>query len=305
VANILITGASGFLGSALALHFSSDGHKVTVLARPTSSMGRLGGRDASVNIVRAEGDRAVNDAVCEADADLVIHTACSYGRENESPLAIFDANLRLGMQLIQAALRLERHVTFINTGTVLDRSVNDYALSKVQFAEWGRHLAARLPERMTFVNVLLQHMYGPGDDSSKFTTWIVQRCPENNSHIRLTPGGQRRDFIYIDDVVSAFAALARQALAGQATSIDVEIGSGEAPTIREFVVLAHRLATSSARLDFGAVPYRTNEAMLYRADLTRMRSIGWAPRVPLAEGLRRTIQAERDAAARHYAASSN
>lgn len=258
-------------------------------------MRRLGERESEFRIFRVGDDIAVAEAVRESAPDILIHTACSYGRQDEPLLAIFDANLRFGVQLMQSALALNRPVTFINTGTVIDRNVSDYALSKVQFSEWGKSMAARCSNRLTFVNVLLQHMYGPGDDATKFSTRIIQRCLSNDPHIPLTPGGQQRDFIYVDDVVSAYSALVRHASAWQSSSVDVEVGSGEAPTIREFVELVHRLTGSSARLDFGALPYRPNEGMRYQADLSRMHSLGWLPRVALAEGLRRTIQAEQEA----------
>ena len=295
MANIMITGASGFLGSALALHFASSGHEVTLLVRPKSSMHRLGSKASDFRTIQIDGDSSLEDAVSDSVPDVLIHTACSYGRNDEPPLAIFDANLRLGLLLLQSAAKLDDPVTFINTGTVMERDVSDYALSKAQFSEWGRRVAMHSLGHLKFINVLLQHMYGPGDDTTKFSTRIIQSCLKNDSHIPLTLGGQQRDFIYIEDVVSAYDTLVRHSTAWHEACVDVEIGSGEAPTLREFVELVHKLTESSAGLGFGAIPYRSNEGMLYQADLTRMRSFGWSPRIPLVDGLRRTIQAERDA----------
>ena len=295
MANIMITGASGFLGSALALNFAGSGHEVTLLVRPKSSMHRLGSKATEFRTIRVDSDSSLANAVSVSAPDVLIHTACSYGRKDETPLAIFDANIRLGLLLLQSAANLDHPVTFINTGTVIEHDVSDYALSKSQFSEWGRRLAIRSLGHLKFINVLLQHMYGPGDDATKFSTHIIQSCLRNDPHILLTPGAQRRDFIHVDDVVSAYETLVRQASAWQEVSVDVEIGSGEAPTLREFVELVHKLTGSSAVLGFGAIPYRSNEGMHYRADLTRMRSIGWSPRISLVDGLRRAIQAERDA----------
>jgi CDP-paratose synthetase len=295
MANLMITGASGFLGSALAMHFAGSGHEVTLLVRPNSSMHRLGSNASEFRTIRVDGDSSLADAVSYSAPDVLIHTACSYGRKDETPLAIFDANLRLGLLLLLSAAKLDHPVTFINTGTVMERDVSDYALSKAQFSEWGRRLAKHSLGHLKFINVLLQHMYGPGDDATKFSTRIIQSCLENDPHIPMTPGAQRRDFIYIEDVVLAYDTLVRQASAWQEESVDVEIGSGKAPTLREFVELVHKLTGSAAVLGFGAIPYRSNEGMHYQADLTRMRSIGWSPRISLVDGLRRVIQAERDA----------
>jgi CDP-paratose synthetase len=103
--NILLTGASGFLGSALALRLLDAGHDLALLLRPHSSVQRLRGQDRRCRVARASTDAEIADFVSVAAPDVVIHTACSYGRRGETALELFDANLRLGMVLMQALLR--------------------------------------------------------------------------------------------------------------------------------------------------------------------------------------------------------
>jgi nucleoside-diphosphate-sugar epimerase len=170
-------------------------------------------------------------------------------------------------------------------------NVSLYSLSKHQFAEWGRTLAHQSSGNLRFVNVQLQHMYGPGDDASKFTTHVLQTCKRNAPELDLTSGEQRRDFIYIEDVVSAYCVLAEQR--GQLETVcDIEVGSGIAPTVREFVEIAHRLTSSRTQLNFGCLPYRPNEAMLCQASIGKMQALGWEPRFDLHAGLKKTIELE-------------
>lgn len=286
--HVLLSGGSGFLGSALARAFAGRGNRVTVLLRPGSSLRRLDGLAGSTTVVRYASDEELRAAVFDAQADLIVHTACSYGRAGEPALAVLDANCRFGLALLEAAIAANTP-SFINTDTVLDPSVGAYALSKKQFAEWGRWFAERGGIR--FVNVLLQHMYGPGDDPSKFTTHVLHACHEQRPTLDLTAGEQRRDFIYLDDVVSAYLLLADRA-AGLPPYHDVAVGSGEAPTVREFVRLVHTLTGSRTELRFGALPYRANEAMLCRADLAALRALGWRPAHSLEAGLKETIARE-------------
>jgi CDP-paratose synthetase len=288
---LLITGASGFLGSALALHFLEAGHRVALLMRQTSQLVRLRGRESAFSLRRCGTDEEIAEFISRIEPDAVIHTACAYGRHSESQVAINDSNLRFGLVILQALLRTNNPVTFINTGTVLEANLSPYALTKHQFAQWGQFLSSQSSHQLRFVNVLLQHMYGPGDDPSKFATYVINTCQRNEPTLKLTAGEQKRDFIYIDDVVSAYSTLIekRNELA---EIVDIEVGSGSAPTIREFVQTVHKLTSSKTELQIGALPYRPNEPMHLQADISQMNALGWQPKFNLELGLRRTLELE-------------
>lgn len=288
---ILLTGASGFLGSALANHLCETGHQISLLLRLTSKLDRLNSVKNDCDIGLCSTDNEVNAFVARVKPDILIHTACAYGRQNESPSLILDSNLRFGLVTLQALLSNKQPATFINTGTVLMPNVSLYALSKHQFAEWGSILANQSSGRVGFINVLLQHMYGPGDDAGKFTTQVIQTCNRNAPEFDLTAGVQKRDFIYIDDVVSAYRVIVEQRERLDAVC-DIDVGSGTALSVREFVETVHRLTNSRTQLNFGRIPFRANEAMLCRANISRIQALGWQPRFDLIAGLKKTIELE-------------
>jgi CDP-paratose synthetase len=288
---ILITGASGFLGSALALRLAGAGHEVSLLMRPGSSLRRLDVTGHRWPIGRCRSDVEIADFVATTAPDALIHTACAYGRAGESLAQLIESNLRYGAVLLQALTSAARPVTFMHTGSCLAPEVSPYALSKHQFAEWGRMLATAPDARLQFINLRLQHMHGPGDDRSKFITHVLHACRSNQPELALTAGEQRRDFIHVDDVLSAcLTLLARRDDLGRFEHIDV--GTGVAPTLRSVVETIHRLTGSHTRLNFGALPYRAQEAMLCRADISRLQGLGWQPAFDLQAGLQRTIEEE-------------
>lgn len=288
---ILLTGASGFLGSALALYWQNAGHDVALLMRPASSVKRLRGLNALFDIGRCTTDVDVHAFVKRVQPEVVVHTACAYGRQGETNLQIYDANIRLGLVLLDALQNAVKTVSFINTGSALAPEVSFYALSKSHFSQCGRMQANQIGQQLRFINVQLQHMYGPGDDASKFTTHILHACHRNDPQIKLTAGEQARDFIFIEDVVSAYDKLLMKH--DQLNTVeDIEVGSGVAPTIRQFVETAHSLTASISQLFFGALPYRKNEAMHCLANLERMNQLGWAPAFNLTAGLKKTIELE-------------
>ena len=292
MSRILLTGGTGFLGAALAAHWCVGGHDVHLLVRSGSSLHRLlPVRHAITLHVMQDADDAQRLAE-HVGPDVIVHTACCYGRAGEAPRAVFAANYALGVALLQSLETAGTPAAFINTGSVLEPNVSLYALSKHQFSAWGAQVAALARHPLTFVDVRLQHMFGPGDDGSKFTTHVLRSCAANVPALALTAGEQQRDFVFIDDVVGAYDRILA-ALPTLARFETIDVGSGEAPSIRTFVETARDVTGSHTRLDFGAVPYRVNEAMRCVADTTRLRALGWQPAFDLRSGLETTVSREK------------
>jgi len=217
--------------------------------------------------------------------DCVVHTAINYGRKGETATEVFEANLSFPLRLLQAA-------TFFNTTTILYAYLSYYALSKRQFEDWGRIFPNQ--SKIQFVNIKPEHIYGQGDDPSKFTTWIVQSCLKNIDKIELTPGEQKRDFIYIDDVVDAYNLLLKKSRQLDAGFQEFDLGSGKAVSVREFVETVRRLAGAETKLVFGAKSYREHELMQSEADISKLLGLGWKPKRDFVADLKKMIEGERE-----------
>ncbi len=286
--NILITGAGGFLGSALARKLGGMDHQVSLLVRKNSDLYRL--TDLSTyKIGRCETDQEITQFISDVSPDAVIHTACCYGRNGESTLKIIDSNLRFGALILNAINGLGKKVSFINAGTVLSRDASFYALTKIQFEELGAYISNTSNQSIQFINIKLQHMYGPGDDASKFTSYVINSCKNNVLTLPLTLGEQKRDFIYIEDVVEAYAMII-ESLELLNGFEQIELGSGTAPRLRDFVEIVHKLTDSKTELLFGKIPYRENDAMCMVANINALKKIGWIPKFDIAAGVKKTIE---------------
>lgn len=287
---ILLTGVSGFLGSHLAKELLAAGYEVIALKRKSSSLHRVESIVSKIKLIDIEAlnfDKLFQDF---GKIDAIIHTATCYGRNNESVAEIFNANTEFPLRLLESGSRLGVEL-FINTDTVLDKYLNIYALTKKQFLQWGKFFTKN--KRICFVNVRLEHFYGPDDETSKFPTYIVNSCIRNVPELKLTKGEQIRDFIYIDDVVSAYMALLENLGEVDDFFIEIELGSGKSVSIRQFVEMAHQISESKTKLDFGAIPYREGEIMCSQANIARLISLGWHCRYDLEAGLNKMIGIER------------
>jgi nucleoside-diphosphate-sugar epimerase len=168
--------------------------------------------------------------------------------------------------------------------------LNAYSLSKKQFSEWGRIFSRQGGIR--FLNVVLEHFYGPKEDESKFVSFVIKRLLDNASAIELTAGDQTRDFIYIEDVVQAYLLLLANVETFDMNFMEFEVGSGKEVTIRSIVEVIHRLTASDTMLKFGVLPYRESEKMNSCANIKSLLKLGWTPKVLLENGLAKTIAAE-------------
>lgn len=270
---VLLTGGTGYLGSKMVGALLEAGHRVVVLKRPSSSLARLAPYLSRITLTDE----------LPATADAVVHCATDYGRSGGDPT---EANVRLP----QRAAAVPGLRAFLNVDTALPQETSDYARTKAAFRQW----LERSPAPPVRVNAAVEHFYGPGDDPSKFVSHVIGRLLANAERIDLTPGEQERDFIHVEDVVSALMVLLSWSLQAPAGFHRFGVGSGAPISIRALVERIRDLTgNEGTRLAFGNLPYRPNEVMKSRADTAALVGLGWRPRIPLEEGLRRTIEEER------------
>lgn len=284
---IFVTGATGFLGTNLVNKLLELGYEVYATKRLQSNLSRYDGFRYQPIWVELE---AINFEIFfqTHSVDCIVHCATDYGRKNINPIQTVEANLILPLEIIHAATGKVH--SFINTDTILPKETSNYSLSKKQFLEW-LHVYS---DQLTSINIALEHFYGPGDDVTKFTSGIINAFLLEQAEIKLTSGEQKRDFIYIDDVVDAMVLIIKASHRIENGFYEYEVGTGEAISIKDFVKLAKTLCGNKlTSLEFGAIPYRKNEAMEVVADIAGLAKLGWLPKIKLVEGLKKTIECER------------
>lgn len=293
---ILLTGATGFLGSHLLEALVNEGYELVILKRSFSNTWRIDhlmDRVKSYNIDMIPLEKAFE----EQKIDVVIHTATNYGRKNENVFNIVDVNLMFSLKLLETAAYFDTDAyfntdTYFNTGTLQYKYLSNYTLSKKQFVEWLRTFGES--KKIKAVNLRLEHIYGPKDDTSKFVVWLTEKLLSNTNEINFTKGEQKRDFIFVGDVVNAYILLLRQTdLLPHVSEFDV--GTGMQISIKEFVFKLKDTIESLSneptltKLNFGAVPYREGEMMEVEEDVTSLFDIGWKPNFTLEDGLKLVV----------------
>lgn len=288
-ARVFLTGATGFLGSKLLSKLIDSGFETTLLKRRQSSLQRIAPWMGQVESFDLE-DVDLETLFLQKRYDLVIHCATNYGRRESSNIDLITANLLLPLRLLELSRRFNAGA-FINTDTILDKRVSSYSLSKKQFKEW---LMSAQPGQCC-VNMMVEHFYGAGDDPTKFMSYVVGELLRPAARIPLTSGVQKRDFVYVDDVIDAFMQVIGHCQSHRPAGYhEYQIAAGTPVPIREAVELAKRLTGNKVTmLEFGALPMRDGEVMDVDVDLRALHALGWHPKFSLETGLMLMIDEER------------
>ena len=283
---ILLTGATGFLGSHILKNLLDNNFNVIILKRSFSNTWRIDDildKTIAYNIDKIDIEKTFK----ENKIDIVIHTATKYGRKNESFLEILDSNLFFPLKLLDLSLRYNVK-TFLNTDTTAyNHFINYYSLTKMQFVEWLK----LLDNKIRIFNLKLEYIYGEADDTSKFLPMLIINLLKGVNTIDLTPGNQERDFIYVEDVVNAYIDIILEKDNFSNGFYEYSIGSGESIKIKDLVLLIKKMTNNEVtQLNFGALQYRSNEIMYSKANIKKIRDeVGWTPKFSLEEGLKRTV----------------
>lgn len=289
---VLVTGATGFIGSHLCCELNRAGAQVHAVSR------RDGDGSAHDGIRWWRGDLAYSASARRVmratEPEFVFHLASHVTGSRGLPevTRTLRNNLLTTVNVLTAACETGRPRVLL-AGSVEESGsggpeaapVSPYAAAKSASAAYGRmfHALYGLP----VANLRIAMAYGPGqDDHTKVIPYTIG-CLLRGQRPRLSSGRRDVDWIYIDDVVRAIVAVAvADDIGGQI----IDIGSGETATVREVVLQLARLVGGEAEPLFGALPDRALEER-HVADLRLTRALtAWEPAVALPVGLARTVE---------------
>lgn len=284
IKHVLITGGTGYLGSHIIKELLSQGYAVSTLIRTVSSLSRLELFNEKLNFVKVEDIEAFFQ---KDKIDGIIHVATNYGRKGEKVSDIISSNLSFPIKLFELAIQ-NKVGFFINTDTSLPRNLNAYSLSKAQFRDWLK----MVPNELKIINVIPEYFYGSNDDDTKFITGMLHKLKGNVESIDLSEGIQKRDFIYIDDAISAYMCLIGN-LDKFDQYVDIPLGSATTISLRSLVELMKKMSNNTqTKLNFGKIPIREGDVMESKADISYLFSLGWKPTIGIEEGINKIIDIE-------------
>ena len=285
---ILLTGATGYLGGYLSENFLNKGYKIIALALNKSEQYKFQNNENTK--VYYLDETSISQIFDNESIDIVIHTATLYGRNQEQLITMERVNVEFPLTVLDEAIKHEVKI-FVNTSTILAKNLNPYALTKNHFENW----LSLYSDKIKCINLKLDHFYGPNDKPIKFIAWVIQQLKNNVDHIDLTEGSQTRDFIYIDDVVSAFnTVIENEAKIPMGKLNTFEVGTNNKTSIKKLVLIIQKMVSgSTTKLNFGTIPYRKNEVLDYQLDTSVLHLLGWKPEyLSVEKGIQKLLKEE-------------
>ncbi len=302
---ILVTGAAGFIGAAVTRRLAAAGEPVVALVRPGSDLRRLGlvGRDIGVVRVDLGDERALRAEIARLRPAACVHLAAAGAVVPEGRLSRLLAVNALSPAVLAETLADAGCDRLVTAGSSSEYGPCDgpmdeglaplpddpYGAAKLAGGLLARSIALRAG--MAVLHLRVFSGYGPGEDPRRLVPSVLASLLRGDP-VELTPGGQVRDFVYLEDVVDAFAAAVRPDAPSGAI---LNVGTGVQTTVRALALLAAEVTGADpGLLRFGAKPYRPHEIFSWRAATsTAERVLGWRARTTLRDGLERTTAALR------------
>lgn len=301
--NVLISGASGFIGSHLIKRLVNEGAHVSALMMPECSPRAITTYLKHLKIITADISdvHSLQAALALENPDIVFHlAACVDVRRDWDCVSLMIKNNLIGTANLLHVLKDRQIDLMINIGSSEEYGyasvpqseanrelpVSPYSFSKVA-AVYLCQMAARA-FNFPVVTARLFPVYGPGQDSGMFIPSAIRKLSERQE-FRMSPGEQIREFNYVDDVVEALIRLS--SCGDKVIGSVINIGNGIPYKIIEVINTIRALIEDNAFISVGALPYRVGEVMESYCDNSLLKNLtGWSPRFSLEKGLELTVQ---------------
>ncbi len=265
---ILVSGASGFIGTAICTKLSELGcSNVNGIYRATMTAPKMIKLNVRITWHEYDGSLdSIKSIFSKCTPTLVLHLAAKtvVQHKAEDIDELFDAGMRLPGFLADCSSRLEQ-CSFINTGsfwthymTTDYKPVNLYAATKQAFEDVLEYFFDATNLKGT--TLVLPDTYGPGDGRAKLIPFLFKKL-HSEEPISLSPGQQKIDLLHKDDVASAYVIAAELLLSGMKMERKYRLTSGSLISIQDLVNEIE--IVSGKRLDakWGALAYRARELM--------------------------------------------
>jgi UDP-glucose 4-epimerase len=298
--SVLLTGATGFIGRHLAADLHRRGFVVTSLQRAEAAVPGVTETIRVADFTPA----TLTQALAGRRFDWLLHFA-SYGvrPDDRDAEQMFAVNVDATRRLVQLAAQWPAKAAFVAgsgseydtmgaTGPVDEDHPLEYRkLYGASKAAAGlTALAIAEAGNLPLVVGRIFGVYGCGEAPHRLLPSLVRNLSAGN-RVPLSAGLQIRDFLHVEDLLSAVRALTEAAEARQIRSI-FNIATGDPRAVRCFAeIVAEELGAPASLLGFGDLATRPDETICFSGAPARlMKLTGWAPTYELRSGIRASLQ---------------
>lgn len=296
---IVVTGANGFIGSALLHSICREDVEVWAVVRNKNSRIEQIQNIPGIHIVYCEMENAaaLPDIIGRNDIDICIHLAWegSFG-DARADYALQLKNVECTLDVISSARKLGA-TRIVGVGSLAeqdamyllpDDGVRPAAVSTYGMAKVTAHYMTKIQcakQGMEYVWCCLSNTYGVGNTTNNFVNMACRKMLRGE-RAAFTLGEQPYDFVYITDAADALVAAA---LRGKPNT-DYFLGSTEPRQLKDYIYLIRDAIDVRIPLYLGEIPFRGKPLPLGAFDTTKIvLDTGYEPKVPFEKGIKETV----------------
>lgn len=304
--SVLVTGGAGFIGVNLIYKLLSLNYDINLLIRPSTDLWRLKKILSKLKIHKVDisNKQGLTEKITQINPQAIIHLATySQYRNQEEFEQMIGINIRGTLNLLAASKNINYDI-FINTGSSSEYGIRNKPMKEKDCLEPISFYAATKASASLLCQVFAKEyqkpivtlrpfsVYGPYEEEKRFIPTIIKAIIKNEP-IKLTPGKQRRDFTYVEDIVNIYikALSCGKKLSGQI----LNMGTGIEYTNDEVVQTLFKVTGKQVKIEKGAFPKRLWDTSHWVADISKTKKLlNWKPKFTLEEGLRYTYSRFKD-----------
>lgn len=288
--NVIVTGATGFVGSNLTKKLVELGYNVHIISRPTSTYENLEEVKSKIDIfIYKHNITELINYFKEVKADIVFHLASLFISEHESEEidSLIDSNIKFGTYILEAMSKSETY-KLINTGTSWQHyknenynPVNLYAATKQAFEDIIEYYVKALD--FNVITLKLFDTYGENDNRGKLIN-LLEKFSQEKKKLKMSPGEQKIDLVHVDDVVNAFVSAYDLIEEKEINHDKYAVSSGQEIQLKDLIELYEDVTGNEVLVEWGGRPYRKREVMELWQGFDKLPN--WEANISLRKGLK-------------------
>jgi len=287
---IIITGATGFIGSNLVKYLIEHNYDIAIIVRESSTLKILDTELSKITVFRYNGNlECLIDFFKDFQADAVVHLAAYFVAEHMPTQidSLVDSNIRFSMHIAEA-MHQSGVKNMINTSTswqhYQDQEYNPaslYAATKQAVEDIFKYYSDAWS--FNIINLVIYDSFGIDDSRNKIIS-LFRKIANTGDVLYMSEGDQKVDLVYITDIIEAYMISLERILDNKCKGFHkYYLKSGNEKSLKEIAEIFSKVFDVSLPIAWGKRPYRMREVMSSYPLGEQLP--GWDTQITLEEGL--------------------